>query len=109
MLIVILKDKVEIGFENPRGGYSTFMKNPMNITKVILSPREYKIVSIVFNLFSFKFWRINTPGKIVRKRNPMVCLRNGISKRIAKFVRITIETINVNCSLYPNFSLILAP
>ncbi len=106
---MIIKGKVEIGFENPKAGYSIFMKNPVNITKAILSPSEYKIVSIVFNLFSFRFWRINTPGKIVRKRNPRICLRNGISKRIAKFVRITIEIININCSLRPNFSVISAP
>ena len=104
IFIVIIKDKNEIGFEIPRSGYNILMNNPKNIKKAILNPTEYKIVSIVLSLFNFSICRINNPGKTVRKRKPKICLKNGISKRIAMSVKRSIEIINTNHSLCPNFN-----
>ena len=109
MLIVIIKGKVEIGFEIPRGGYNIFIKKPVNIKKAMLNPTEYRIISIVLSLFDLSIWRINNPGMRVRKRNPNICLKNGMFKRMAKSVRITIETTNANHSLCLNFNTISTP
>lgn len=58
-------------------------------------------------LFNFIIRRINSPGKIVRNKNPQICLINRISKYMLKFVtKININTgkrtpliLNVFCSL----------
>ena len=109
MVIVIIKCEVEIGFGIPRGGYSVFMKKPINIKNATLNPTEYKRVSVVFNLFNLSIWRINNPGRMVKKRNPRICLKNGMFKIMAKSVRSSIEIINANHSLAPNFNTIFTP
>ena len=102
MLIVIIKCEVEIGFGIPRGGYSVFMKKPINIKNATLNPTEYRTVSIVLTLFDFSICRINNPGTNVRKTNPSICLRKGTFRSIAKSVRRSIEIINAKYSLAPN-------
>jgi hypothetical protein len=89
IFIVINKGICEIGFEIPSRGYNVLMNNPMNIRKAMLSPTQYKMVSIVFSLFSFRIRIINNPDKNVRKRNPMICLKKGISKRMATSAEIS--------------------
>ena len=69
----------------------------------MLNPTDNTNFSVKSNLFNFSICRINNPGKRVRKRNPKICLKYVISKRIAKSVIRSIEIINVKHSLGPKF------
>ena len=73
----------------------------------MLSPTDNTNFSVDPILFNLSIWRINTPGKIVSKRNPMICLKNGMFKRIAKSVKRSIGITNRNPSLSPKFLITL--
>jgi len=85
-----------------------FINNPINIRKEMLNPTDNTNFSVESILSNFRTCRINNPGRIVRKRNPMICLKNGMFKRMAKSVRISITITNTNRSLYPNFNSIFS-
>ena len=69
----------------------------------MLNPTDNTNFSVNPISFNFSICRINNPGKMVRKRNPKICLTNGMFKRIAKSVIRSIEIITVKHSLSPKF------
>ena len=85
MLIVIIRDKVEIGSEIPRSGYSVLMIAPVNIKQAILNPTENNIVSVIVILSSLRTLNIMNPGINVRYIKPIICLKRGISNIINKY------------------------
>ena len=85
VLIVIINDKVEIGFEIPISGYSVFMIAPVNIKKAILNPTENNIVSIIVILSNLRTLNIMNPGINVRYIKPIICLKREISNIINKY------------------------
>ena len=82
------------------------MNNPKNIRKEMLKPTDNTNFSVNPNLSNFRICRIEIPGKKVRKRNPKICLKNGMFKKITRSVRRSIEIINTNQFLAPNFNAI---
>jgi hypothetical protein len=77
------------GVSYPRASDKLLMNNPKSIRKEMLSPTVNTNFSVSPILFNFNICRINNPGTTVRKRNPKICLRNNISKSIAKSVKIS--------------------
>ena len=86
-----------------------FINNPKSIKKEMLSPTDNTNFSVYSILFNFRTCKINNPGKMIRKRNPKICLKNGMFKKITMSVRRSIEIINTNQFLAPNFNAILTP
>ena len=86
-----------------------FINNPKNIRNEMLNPTDNTNCSVEPILSNFRTCRINNPGKIVRKRNPRICLKNVMSRRIAMSVRRSIEITNTNHFSAPNFNTILTP
>jgi hypothetical protein len=89
MFIVTIKGEIEIGFEIPRRGYNVLMNNPMNIRKEMLNPADNTNFSVEPILSNFRTCRINNPGKIMRKRNPTICLKKGMFKRMTTSAEIS--------------------
>ena len=58
----------------------------------MLNPTANTNFSVDSSLFNFRICRINKPGKIVRKRNPVICLKNGMFKRMAMSVMMRVVT-----------------
>ena len=85
MLIVIIRGKVEIGFEISMRGYSVLIIAPVNIKKVILNPTENNIVSVIVILSSLRTLNIMNPGINVRYIKPIICLKWKISNIINKY------------------------
>jgi hypothetical protein len=69
----------------------------------MLNPTDNTNFSVKSILFNFSICRINNPGKRVRKRNPRICLRNGMFRIIVISVRRSIAIINKKHSLGPKF------
>ena len=83
------------GVSYPRLNDKLFTNNPNNIRNEMLSPTDSTNFSVDPILSNFRTRRINNPGKMVRKRNPMICLTNGMSKRMATSV-IKIKPIKMH-------------
>ena len=86
----IKREIVDNGVSYPMRSDKLFNNNPKNIQNAMLIPQlniNFSKKSIPFN---FRTCRIKNPGKIVRKINPMICLKYGMSKRIAKSAIISI-------------------
>lgn len=64
------------------------MKSPKNIKNEMLSPTDKTILCVSPSLFSFKMWRISSPGITVKKVNPKTCLRTGILRNIERSVKM---------------------
>jgi len=86
-----------------------FINNPKNSRKEMLNPTDNTNFFVSSILSNFRIRRINKPGEMVRKRNPMIGLKNGIFKRIVKSAKRSMEIINANHSLCPSFDGILTP
>jgi hypothetical protein len=95
------------GVSYPRLSDKLFINNPKSIRKEILSPTDNTNFSVDPILFNFSICKINSPGTMVRKINPRICLKNGIFRNIRRFVKISIAIIITNHSLAPNFNTIL--
>ena len=89
MLNAIKREIVDNGVSYPRLSDKLFTNNPKNIRKEMLTPTNNTTFSVDPILSNLSTWRINNPGKIVRKKNPRICLKNGMFKNIARFVRIS--------------------
>ena len=100
-LKVINSETVDKGVSYPRLSDKLFINKPKNNKKEMLSPHDKINFSKKSVLFDFSIWRINNPGKIVRKRNPKICLRKGIFKNIAKSVEIINNVLNKKKPLKP--------
>ena len=90
---MIKRGVVANGVSYPRLSDKLFNNNPKSIKKEILSPTDNTNFSVEPTLFNLSIWRINNPGKNVRKRNPKTCLKNGIFKTIVKSVKKIIKII----------------
>ena len=66
-----------------------FSANPKSIEKATLSPTDRTIFSVSPSLFNFRILRMRNPGTKVRKRKARTCLKMGISKNTARFVKIS--------------------
>ena len=86
----IKREVVDNGLSYPRLSDKLFNNKPKNIKKAMLIPQLNINFSKKSILFNFRSCRINNPGKIVRKRNPNICLKNGMSKRITMSVIISV-------------------
>ena len=89
---------VDNGALPPRRGYSESMTRPKIIKNERLSPTDRTILSVSPSLFSFKIWRISSPGIMEKKVNPRACLRTGIFRSIERSVmtrNIRIKAINL--------------
>jgi hypothetical protein len=89
----IKREIVANGVSYPRLSDKLFTNNPKNIKNEILSPQDNINFSKNPILFNFSICRINNPGKRVRKRNPMICLRKGIFRSITRSVKRSTEII----------------
>jgi hypothetical protein len=78
-----------------------FINNPKNIRKEMLNPTASTNFSVEPILFNFKIWRINKPGKMVRKKNPKICLKKGVFKSIATSVAIRNTSMRKKYLLVP--------
>ncbi|KKG34133.1 hypothetical protein DU38_18425 [Methanosarcina mazei] len=94
-----LKDtKIEIvdnGVLYPENAIKLFVNSPKNSTKDKLSPTVNNNLSRFSALFKLNIRTINIPGKIVRKINPKICLKKGMSKMTEMLIRINNNT-NIN-------------
>ena len=73
-----------------------FNAKPENIRKVRLSPTDRTIFSTKPNLFNFRMFRKRKPGIKVKKIKLEICLRMGISRRMAILVTAIIAIIKLN-------------
>ena len=88
---VSVTGRAVIGFEIPMCGNRLLIKHPLNITKVILRPIEYRRVLTRDKLWTFRILRMRIPGMKVRKRNPTTCLRTGMPN--PKVSEMTVSSI----------------
>ena len=95
---------VDSGDLYPKLSDKLFSNSPKNIKNEMLNPTDNTTFSVDSILFNLSIWRINSPGKIVRKRNPKICLMNGMFKSIVKSVKRSIAIANVNHPLDPNLN-----
>lgn len=89
----IKRGMVANGVSYPILSDKVFINNPKNIKNEMLSPQDKMNFSKKSILVNFNIRRINSPGKSVRKRNPMIGLRIGISKSIVKLAKEIINSI----------------
>lgn len=73
---------VDSGVLYPKHGNKLFNNNPNNSKNDMLSPTDNTNFSVSPSLFNFSVCKINNPGNIVSKKNPMICLENEMFKRI---------------------------
>jgi len=98
----IRRENVDSGVSQPTLSNTLFSSRPENIKNAILNPTSSTNFSVNPILFGFNICRINNPGKMIRKRNPDICLRSGISKNIVKFVMRIIDV--TTHPVHPNFN-----
>jgi len=76
--------------------YNSFMRNPPNINSAMLKPSEKTIFSGALNSPSLKTFRNRKPGRNEIKTNTNTCLKIGISRITAAFVKSNRNTTRTN-------------
>ena len=102
MLNEIKRGFIANGVSYPRLSDRSFINNPKSIKKEMLNPTDSTNFSVNPNLFNLSTWRINNPGKMVRKRNPSICLKNGVFRSIARSAMRSIEIVSTKYPLVPD-------
>jgi hypothetical protein len=66
MFIIIARGSVDKGFDVKTDGPTSFIRSPIKIRKVILSPTENRNVSTLLDFSSLNILRRIKPGKKIR-------------------------------------------
>ena len=94
MLNEISRGKIDSGSVYPKASKTTFIINPKNIEKEMLSPTDRTIFSTEPSLFSFRVVRMRKPGIKVRKMNAEISLSSGMLNRMERSVMMRKAVVN---------------